>query len=102
MGSFTATGGTLEFFLQRISAQLERPILDRTGLTGEYDIDLHWTPERQTMSPATSQANGEPATEINDPAVATALDEQLGLRLERTKGPIEALVIQAVERPGTN
>jgi uncharacterized protein (TIGR03435 family) len=102
MGSFTATGVTLGFFLQRISAQLERPILDRTGLTGEYDIDMHWTPERQTMSPVTTQAKSEPATEVNDPALTTALDEQLGLKLERSKGPIETLVIQSVERPGRN
>jgi len=102
MGTFTATCVTLAFFLQLISAQLERPILDRTGLTGEYDIDTHWTPERQTMSPLTTQPNGEPATEVNDPALTTALDEQLGLKLERTKGPIKTLVIQAVGRPGKN
>jgi uncharacterized protein (TIGR03435 family) len=54
------------------------------------------------MSPVASQANGEPATEVNDPALLTALDEQLGLKLERTKGPIETLVIQSVERPGKN
>jgi len=102
MGSFTATGVTLEFFLQRVSAQLEGPIFDRTGLTGEYDINLHWTPERQTMSAVTTQANGEPAMEVDDPALTTALDEQLGLKLERTKGPVETLVIQGVERPARN
>ena len=101
MGSFTATGVRLEFFLQPIAAQLERPIFDRTGLTGEYDIDLHWTPERQTMS-AVTPANGESATEVNHPALAAALEEQLGLKLERARGPVEFLVIRLAERPEVN
>jgi uncharacterized protein (TIGR03435 family) len=99
MGSFSATGVRLEFFLQRLSAQLERPIYDRTGLNGEYDIELHWTPQRLSAS---AQVSGEPSPDGDDPALATALEEQLGLKLERAKGPIETLVIEAAERPGQN
>ena len=102
MGSFTGTGVTMEFFLQRISAQLEGPVLDRTGLTGEYDIDLHWTPERQPLPPVSAPANGETAMTVEDPALTTALADQLGLKLERAKGPVEVLVIQRVERPVGN
>ena len=101
MGSFSATGVRLEFFLPRVAAQLERPIVDRTGLTGEYDIELHWTPERQANSAVAAQGGGE-LPEVNDPQLSSALEQQLGLRLERTKGPIETLVVQEVVRPGKN
>ena len=57
MGSFSATGVTLEFFLQRLSAQLQRPIYDRTGLNGQYDIEMHWTPQGLA---APAQISSEP------------------------------------------
>ncbi len=99
MGSFSATGVTLEFFLQRLSAQPERPIDDRTGLNGQCDIEMHWTPQKLSAS---AQMVGEPPSGADDPALTAALEEQLGLKLERTRGPIETLVVEAVERPGQN
>jgi uncharacterized protein (TIGR03435 family) len=64
-------------------------------LTGKYDIELQWTPERvQLQSPAPS--------EESSPSIFTALQEQLGLKLESAKGPMKTLVIDHVERPSEN
>ena len=59
-----------------------RPVVDRTGLTGTFDIDLKWS---------TSGDDG--------PSIFTALQEQIGLRLEPSKGPFEVVVIDKVARP---
>ena len=74
---------------------MQRPVLDKTGLTGRYDIELEWTPERLQMQSA-------PALDAGPPSIFTALQEQLGLRLESAKGPVKTLVIDHVERPSGN
>jgi uncharacterized protein (TIGR03435 family) len=65
-------------------------------LTGLWDFDLTWTPEQ-----ATQLAPGAPpiAIDPNGPSIFTALQEQLGLKLDSTKGPVDVLVIDHVERP---
>ena len=82
--------------LQR--AILDRPVVDKTGLTGRYDFNLEWAPDE-------SQFGGDLAPAPSDPSVApffTALQQQLGLRLEATRGPIETLVVDHAERPSAN
>ena len=73
-----------------LSDVLSRRIVDKTGLTGNYDIDLKWTPDDQQ---GTSDAG---------PTLFTALAEQLGLKLDATKGPVDTLVVDHVERPTEN
>ena len=63
-------------------------MVDKTGLTGAYDWLLEWNPDT--------------AVESTHPSLFTALQEQLGLRLEAQKGPVETLVIDRVERPSEN
>ena len=70
----------------------DRPVLDKTGLTGAYDVKLEATPE--------FRINGGSAP--GDISVFTAVQEQLGLKLEPTKGPVEILVIDHVEKPSEN
>ena len=88
--------GDFASLLQR--AVLDRPVVDKTGLTGRYDFDLTWAPDA-------SQFGGEvpvaPA-DASSPPLFTAIREQLGLRLEATKGPVEVLVIDSVERASPN
>jgi bla regulator protein blaR1 len=67
-----------------------RNVIDKTGLTGNYDIDLKWTPDDQ---------QGEPDT---GPTLLTALEEQLGLKLVPSRGPIDTFVIDRVEKPSEN
>ena len=80
-----------------------RSIVDRTGLTGRYDIDLRWTPDRvlQRAGAAASEPIRVNGVEIdpNGPSIFTALQEQLGLKLESERGTVEALVIDHIERP---
>jgi uncharacterized protein (TIGR03435 family) len=68
-----------------LSSQLHRIVLDRTVLAGGFDIDLRWTPET--------------AADTSGPSLFTAVQEQLGLKLESTRGPVDVLVIDRVEPP---
>ena len=68
-----------------------RPVIDRTGLTGEFNFDL-------SFAPFDSDAPGD----SGGPSIFTALQEQLGLRLENTKAPLDALVIDQAEKPSAN
>ena len=73
-----------------------RPVVDRTGLVGSFDLDLTWTPE---VTPSGPPGASVAATDPNGPSLFTAIQEQLGLKLEATTGPVEVLVIDAAERP---
>jgi len=91
-----ATMGEFTSLLQR--AVLDRPVVDRTGLTGRYDFDLEWAPDE-------TQFGGEvPVASADAPAPPffTAIEQQLGLKLEATRGPVDALIVEGVERPSAN
>jgi uncharacterized protein (TIGR03435 family) len=77
-----------------------RVLVDETGLKGEYDLKLQWTRERLTAGPAESGA--APKTEDAEPSLFTALDEQLGLKIESRKAQVPVIVIQHIERPSGN
>jgi uncharacterized protein (TIGR03435 family) len=91
-----------------LSHQLGRPVLDRTGLTGKYDIALTWTPDQSSagtfMGTAGFKPDAEstPPPESSGPSIFTAIQEQLGLKLESTKGPVDVIVIDHIERPSEN
>jgi uncharacterized protein (TIGR03435 family) len=79
-------------------AALDRPVVDRTGLSGRYDFDLEFTPDESQFGGI--GLKGTP--ESTKPDLFTAMQQQLGLRLEATKGPINTVVIDRVERPSAN
>ena len=85
--------------LARFAPEVDRVIVDRTGLTGTFNINLRWRPD----TPPPGQG-GAPtgAADSNLPSLFTALEEQLGLKLERTNGPLEILVIDDVQPPVPN
>lgn len=96
MPARNATMGDVTAVMQR--AILDRPVVDKTGLTGRYDFDLTWAPDE-------SQFGGGvpvPTSGGTEPGLFTALVEELGLKLEATRGPVEALVVDRVERPSAN
>ena len=77
--------------------RLDRPVVDRTGLSGRYDFDLEFAPDERLW------AGILPRPENSDlPDLFRAVQEQLGLQLEATKGQVEALVIARIERPSEN
>jgi uncharacterized protein (TIGR03435 family) len=84
-----------------LSIELTRPVLDRTGLTGTYDFTLEWMPDTgPTPTPGAANADSLPGIPVA--SIFTAVQQQLGLKLEPGKGPIEVVVIDHVERPSGN
>jgi uncharacterized protein (TIGR03435 family) len=73
--------------------------VDKTALKGLYDFTLQWTPELGQGSAAGPDA---PSADSSGPSIFTAIQEQLGLRFESAKGPVEVIVIDHVERPSEN
>jgi uncharacterized protein (TIGR03435 family) len=86
----TYTKMTMERFVSGLVNDAGRPVIDKTGLTGNYDFTLEYTPD------------GTPADAANGPSIFTALEEQLGLKLEPSKAPTEILVIDHAEKPNEN
>lgn len=102
-----ATSTTIDRMIPMLSRMLGRTVIDKTGLTGKYDIQLHWTPDpaqMQLMAPPGGLPPNMPQPQFdpNGPSIFTALQEQLGLKLEAQKGPVDILVIDAVEKPSEN
>jgi uncharacterized protein (TIGR03435 family) len=86
-----------------LSDALERPVVDKTALTGTYDFDLQWTPEGYQPRPAgegESRRRVEPAEP--GPSLFTAVQEQLGLKLVAAKGLVQIMVIDHAEKPSAN
>jgi uncharacterized protein (TIGR03435 family) len=88
-----------------LSSIFSRTVVDKTGITGEFDLQLTFTPDRPSVPspdvPGPRPADGAAAAELG-PDIFTAMQEQLGLKLESAKGPVEILVIDHVERPLEN
>lgn len=82
-----------------LSPMVQRVVIDRTGLTGNFDAELKWTPDQLPQGPAPPGAPPLPPIDPNGPSIFTALQEQLGLKLESTRGPVDVLVIDSVSQP---
>jgi uncharacterized protein (TIGR03435 family) len=76
-----------------LGSQLDYPLIDHTGLKGAYDVHLTWNPDEATNDGADNSAGA---------SIFTSLQEQLGLRLQSTKGPVKVLVIDHIEKPSEN
>jgi uncharacterized protein (TIGR03435 family) len=85
--------------IRELTSILDRPVLDKTGFTGEFDLDLSFTRDGALMG--LPPGYGGPA-DPNLPNIFAALEEQLGLKLAPAKGKVEVLVIDHAERPTTN
>jgi uncharacterized protein (TIGR03435 family) len=91
-GQLIGTQTTIANLTTYLAKQSGRPVLDRTGLAGRYSFQLVWMPDAGPCPGATD----------DNPTIFTALQEQLGLKLESIKGPVDALVIDRAERPDAN
>jgi uncharacterized protein (TIGR03435 family) len=96
IGSISFGGYPLSEFAKVLSPYEERTVVDRTGLTGNWDFELRFTPD-DVGQPAPGQ--DPPVIDPNGPSFVTALRDQLGLKLDPAKGPVEVLVVDRVERP---
>jgi uncharacterized protein (TIGR03435 family) len=98
-GLFVGSGVALSILIDAsLSSLVQRTVADRTGLTGTFDIDLHWLPDNPPVGPQPDTPPPSPG----DPPLVTALQEQLGLKLQSTTGPVDVLVIDHVEHPTEN
>jgi uncharacterized protein (TIGR03435 family) len=98
VGRLSGRNQSVASFAAQVSLFVGRTVVDRTGLNGEYGYLLEWTPDPNPASSGDTQA----APERTGPSIFTALQEQLGLQLKSTKGPVEIVVIDQVERPSEN
>jgi uncharacterized protein (TIGR03435 family) len=112
-GTIIAMGGTagmrmdggkvvMAELVRVLSSMLDRPVVDGTGVTSSFDIHLQFNFDQALAGLATDPNHPPFAAEPAGPSIFTALQEQLGLRLESAKGPVEVIVIDHVERPGGN
>jgi uncharacterized protein (TIGR03435 family) len=84
------------------NAVLDRPVVDQTGLTGRFDFTLNWTPDDSQFGGMAAKTPPSTDTANPPPALYTAIQEQIGLKLDATKAPAEVLVIDHVEKPSDN
>jgi uncharacterized protein (TIGR03435 family) len=80
-----------------LTAFAGRVVLERTALSGLFDFDLEWTPDQLPRQPPDDP--DPPRIDPNGPSLFTALHEQLGLKLESTKGPVDVLVVDRADKP---
>jgi uncharacterized protein (TIGR03435 family) len=97
-GQMRGRGVELPYVALVLSAtgSIDRRVRDRTGLRGQFDLDLRWAPD-----PFEVRGDGAAAASA-DPSIFTALEEQLGLKLEASSAPMEVFVIESAERPTAN
>lgn len=88
----TAHDVALESLANSLSVRLSRTVVDKTGLKGNFDLSLTWSPDDGSAAASDSSA----------PSLFTALQEQLGLRLQPAKGPVSTLAVDHVELPTEN
>jgi uncharacterized protein (TIGR03435 family) len=102
-------GGSLDDLAKALGLDLDRIVIDKTGITGRYDFHLNFGADETTAGLNSMRGpNGPvvtpstPSDPSGGPSIFTAIQEQLGLKLESAKGPREFLVIDRVERPTEN
>lgn len=93
-GSFSVTSTTMAELAKSFSMAVGRKVVDKTGITGVFRVSLTYAPEQ--LDGAT------PDSENSGPSIFTAIQEQLGLRLDSAKGPVDVLIIDHVDRPSEN
>lgn len=99
MGRLNAGGMPLSELVRTLSQQVGRVIVDKTGLTGGYDFELTYAPEQLGFGGPVQLNGAPPPVDPNAPNLFTALQEQLGLKLESARGPVDVLVIDRIEQP---
>lgn len=98
-GKLTGMATPIPFLTNVLSQQLGRSVVDKTGLDAKYDFTLEWTPDPGAPGP---QIDAGAPPDPNGPSLFTAVQEQLGLKLQSAKGPVELIVVDHAEMPTGN
>jgi uncharacterized protein (TIGR03435 family) len=101
------TGSTIANLCTQLGMAMDHEVIDRTGLAGRFDIHLEYTPaelQPTFVAGRTVQQQDQIATDDTNagPSISTALQQQLGLKLETGKGPVQVIVVDQIERPTDN
>ncbi len=103
-GLIQAEGMSMQLLAQQLSNQLGRPVVDKTGLAGAYEVELKFAPEPGAMAgfgpPPPPEAMQQ--ADSGGPTLFAAIQEQLGLKLESTKAELPMIVIEAASKPTEN
>jgi len=102
LGQLGVVNATMTDFTNMMqNAVLDRPIVDRTGLQGRFDFTLNWTPDESQFKGMGVQVPPPPA-DAKFPGLFTAIQEQLGLKLDSVTAPVEVIVVDKIEKPSDN
>jgi uncharacterized protein (TIGR03435 family) len=103
-GHLESTGTGIPFLVHVLASQMGRTVVDKTGLTGNYDYTLQWTPDDvgTPMAGDAGPGKGDVSPDAGGPTLLTALEEQLGLKLESQKGTVDVIVIDHIDTPSGN
>ena len=115
-GELSAQGVAVSDFSDQLGRVLGRNVIDKTGLAGKYNFTLKWTPDDNKNAAFRGPGDGPPGApgapagagadapppDANGPTIFAAIQEQLGLKLEAQKGPVDIYVIDRVEKPAEN
>ena len=98
----TAVSVPIAQIIPMLSRLLGRSIVDKTGLTGKFDVNLEWTPDETQLMQLPPDVPKPSPSGSDGPSIFTAFQEQLGLKLESQKGPVEMFIIDHAEKPSEN
>jgi uncharacterized protein (TIGR03435 family) len=103
-GQMVVTGSSVPMaaLARLLSSRVEHAVVDMTDLKGDYDFKMSFSPDMAPPQPPGDGAGQPAGVDTAGPSIFTALQEQLGLRLEPRKGPVEVVVIDGVEKPSEN
>ncbi|MDQ1471043.1 MAG: bla regulator protein blaR1 [Bryobacterales bacterium] len=101
-GELTGVGANMRILTNILSNILKRPVVDRTGVEGTFDMKLQWKPDSFVGGPGGPPQGEPPVSEVDGASIFTAVAEQLGLRLESKRRPVTVYVVEKAERPGDN
>jgi len=103
LGKLTIGGASMSQIASTLSGLLERTVVDRTTLPGTFDATLTWTPDQSTPGMALKAGYAPPGlVDPNGASIFTAVQEQLGLKLDSSRGPVNVIVVVSAQRPTAN
>lgn len=104
LGKLSVANFTMQSFCHGMQeAVMDKPVVDQTGLTGRYDFNLNWTPDQSQFASFGAHIPPPNSDDPNaPPSLYTALQEQLGLKMETTKANVDVMVIDHIEKPSAN
>jgi uncharacterized protein (TIGR03435 family) len=101
--TFEGSAVMVSVLVNTLQQLLDRPLTDKTGLTGLFDIKLEWIPGAEAPpGPFSPNPDAPPSPPVDGPSIFTAIQEQLGLRLEGSRGPVEVVAIDSAQKPAEN